>query len=71
MPDPDVAVLGREALGLRMAVNHLTRVVGPVIFGFVGSSYGTQYSDTNPTSDISQTPPTQAAASRRFARCAG
>ena len=29
-----------EALGLRMAVNHLTRVVGPVIFGFVGASFG-------------------------------
>ena len=29
-----------EALGLRMAVNHLTRVVGPVIFGFVGSAFG-------------------------------
>jgi hypothetical protein len=23
-----------------MAVNHLTRVVGPVIFGFVGSAFG-------------------------------
>jgi MFS family permease len=29
-----------EALGLRMTVNHLTRVVGPVIFGFVGSACG-------------------------------
>jgi len=29
-----------EALGLRMTVNHLTRVVGPVIFGFVGSGLG-------------------------------
>jgi len=36
------SVAGRsgEALGLRMAVNHLTRVVGPVIFGFVGSAFG-------------------------------
>ena len=29
-----------EALGLRMTVNHLTRVVGPVVFGFVGSALG-------------------------------
>jgi len=29
-----------EALGLRMTVNHLTRVVGPVIFGFIGSAFG-------------------------------
>ena len=29
-----------EALGLRMTVNHLTRVVGPIIFGFVGSAFG-------------------------------
>jgi MFS family permease len=29
-----------EALGLRMAVNHLTRVVGPVIFGYIGSAFG-------------------------------
>ena len=29
-----------EALGLRMTVNHLTRVIGPVIFGFVGSAFG-------------------------------
>ena len=29
-----------EALGLRMTVNHLTRVFGPVIFGFVGSAFG-------------------------------
>jgi MFS family permease len=29
-----------EALGLRMTVNHLTRVVGPVIFGFIGSGLG-------------------------------
>jgi MFS family permease len=36
------SVAGRsgEALGLRMAVNHLTRVVGPVVFGFVGSAFG-------------------------------
>ncbi len=36
------SVAGRsgEALGLRMAVNHLTRVVGPVIFGLVGSAFG-------------------------------
>ena len=29
-----------EALGLRMTVNHLTRVTGPVIFGFIGSALG-------------------------------
>lgn len=29
-----------EALGLRMTVNHLTRVVGPVIFGMIGSAIG-------------------------------
>lgn len=29
-----------EALGLRMTVNHLTRMVGPVFFGFIGSSFG-------------------------------
>jgi MFS family permease len=29
-----------EALGLRMTVNHLTRLVGPVLFGFVGSTFG-------------------------------
>jgi len=28
-----------EALGLRMTVNHLTRVVGPVLFGVIGSSF--------------------------------
>ena len=27
------------------------------LFGFVGSSYGTQFSDTSPTIDLSQTPP--------------
>ena len=36
------SVAGRsgEALGLRMTVNHLTRVVGPVVFGFIGSAFG-------------------------------
>lgn len=36
------SVAGRsgEALGLRMAVNHLTRVVGPVIFGYIGTAFG-------------------------------
>lgn len=36
------SVAGRsgEALGLRMAVNHLTRVVGPVIFGYIASAVG-------------------------------
>jgi predicted MFS family arabinose efflux permease len=29
-----------ESLGLRMTVNHLTRVVGPVIFGSIGSAFG-------------------------------
>lgn len=29
-----------EALGLRMTVNHLTRMVGPVAFGLVGSACG-------------------------------
>ena len=29
-----------EALGLRMAVNHFTRVVGPIVFGFIGSAAG-------------------------------
>ena len=29
-----------EALGLRRTVNHLTRVVGPVLFGVIGSSFG-------------------------------
>jgi MFS family permease len=29
-----------EALGLRMTVNHLTRLTGPVFFGFVGSTFG-------------------------------
>ncbi len=28
------------------------------IFGFVGSAYGTQFVDTQPTTDLSQTPPT-------------
>jgi predicted MFS family arabinose efflux permease len=36
------SVAGRsgEALGLRMTVNHLTRLAGPVIFGFIGSAFG-------------------------------
>jgi len=29
-----------EALGLRMTVNHLTRLVGPVLFGLIGSALG-------------------------------
>jgi MFS family permease len=29
-----------EALGLRLTVNHLVRVVGPVLFGSVGSAFG-------------------------------
>ena len=29
-----------EALGLRMTVNHLTRVVSPVAFGAIGSAFG-------------------------------
>ncbi|MGE5523765.1 MAG: MFS transporter [Rhodospirillaceae bacterium] len=29
-----------EALGLRLTVNHLTRVVGPVVFGWLGSAFG-------------------------------
>src|SRR5262249_17489855 len=29
-----------EALGLRMTVNHLTRMAGPVLFGFIGSTFG-------------------------------
>ena len=29
-----------EALGLRMTVNHLTRSVGPVVFGSIGSAFG-------------------------------
>jgi MFS family permease len=29
-----------EALGLRLSVNHLTRVVGPVLFGWAGSAFG-------------------------------
>jgi MFS family permease len=29
-----------EALGLRMTVNHLTRLVGPIAFGFIGSALG-------------------------------
>lgn len=29
-----------EALGLRMTVNHLSRVIGPVLFGSIGSAFG-------------------------------
>lgn len=29
-----------EALGLRMTVNHLARVIGPLIFGSIGSAFG-------------------------------
>ena len=29
-----------EALGLRLTVNHLTRVIGPVVFGAIGSAFG-------------------------------
>jgi MFS family permease len=29
-----------EALGLRLTVNHLTRVVTPVVFGAIGSAFG-------------------------------
>ena len=29
-----------EALGLRMTVNHISRVIGPVIFGSIGSAFG-------------------------------
>ena len=29
-----------EALGLRMTVNHLSRMVGPVIFGSIASAFG-------------------------------
>jgi MFS family permease len=29
-----------EALGMRLTANHLTRVVGPVIFGWLGSAFG-------------------------------
>lgn len=29
-----------EALGLRVTVNHLTRVISPVIFGSIGSAFG-------------------------------
>lgn len=29
-----------EALGLRMTANHLTRVVGPMLFGWIGSVFG-------------------------------
>ena len=29
-----------EALGLRMIVNHSTRLVAPVVFGAIGSAFG-------------------------------
>jgi hypothetical protein len=29
-----------EALGLRITVNHLTRVVSPVVFGSIASAFG-------------------------------
>lgn len=29
-----------EALGLRLTVNHLTRMVGPILFGSIGSAFG-------------------------------
>jgi hypothetical protein len=29
-----------EALGLRMMVNHFTKIVGPVAFGSIGSAFG-------------------------------
>ncbi len=29
-----------EALGLRMTVNHLARVIGPLVFGTIGSAFG-------------------------------
>jgi hypothetical protein len=29
-----------EALGLRLTANHLTRVVGPLVFGGIGSALG-------------------------------
>jgi len=29
-----------ETLGLRLTINHLTRVVGPVLFGAIGSVFG-------------------------------
>jgi MFS family permease len=29
-----------EALGLRMTVNHMTRVVGPVMFGAIATAFG-------------------------------
>ncbi len=36
------AAAGRsgETLGLRLTVNHLTRVVGPIFFGAIGSAFG-------------------------------
>ena len=29
-----------EAMGIRVTVNHLTRVVVPVVFGSIGSAFG-------------------------------
>ena len=29
-----------EALGLRMTVAHFTKIVGPVLFGLLGSAFG-------------------------------
>ena len=29
-----------EALGLRVTANHLARVVGPLVFGSIGSAFG-------------------------------
>ena len=29
-----------EVLGLRIAINHLTRVTGPILFGLIGSAFG-------------------------------
>ena len=29
-----------EVLGLRITINHLTRMIGPVVFGAIGSAFG-------------------------------
>jgi hypothetical protein len=29
-----------EAMGIRVTVNHLTRVVVPIVFGSIGSAFG-------------------------------
>ncbi len=29
-----------ETLGLRMTVNHLTKVLGPIVFGSIASGFG-------------------------------